>query len=114
MPILIYCGKSKDEDYTLLDCGDSTTEGEVIINGGDSIKNPREYITVTDSGIVTLTNDGRPIEIGDKVIMSIEPNKVTSNMFDNFDRREWYYARPIGKVVRILEDNKVEVLLDIE
>jgi len=42
------------------------------------------------------------MEIGDKVIMSIEPNKITSNQYDNFDRREWYYARTIGKVIKIL------------
>lgn len=119
LPLMLDCGTStteidKEDILHYLDLGDSTTETDHVIQSPNSEPNPREYIEVQSQGIVTLNTDHRHIEVGDKVVLSVEPNKVTSNMFDDFDRREWIYARPIGKVVNILPNNKVEVLLDIE
>lgn len=114
LPQILDCGQSIIDETRLvtLDLGDSTTETGHVLTCENSEPNSREYIEINNTGSVILENDGaNEIEIGTKVRMSGERNKVTGNEFNS---REATHFRTIGKVTKILSDNKVEVLLDIE
>ena len=111
MPRIIDCYIAEDVDRTLLDLGTSETEGDIIINCGDSSLNPREYITIETEGNVTLNKDKRPVKIGERVVMSFEEGKVTNGQYLD---RDYLHSRHIGKVIKIIDENTVRVLLDIE
>lgn len=112
LPELMDCGTSKiDEETMLLDCGNSKQDITEVIECEDSVINPRTYITTSSTGIVELEFDGRgKVHLGEKVIMSWEPNKVTGNEFLG---RSKTHNRTIGKIVG-RNGSKLQVLLDIE
>ena len=114
LPLTLDCGTSKNDtqNIVILDLGDSTTETEHVLYCETSEINPREYISISNEGSVELETDNiNSVEIGTKVRMSRERNKITGNEFNG---REATHFRTIGKVTKLLGDNKVEVLLDIE
>lgn len=107
------CGTSRTEqNYTFVNGGSSNSVfSEDIIDCKDSSIPETEKIDVQSDGITIVGYQGNMC-LGNLLCMSrLAEGRVTSNEFMG---REFLTTRTIGKVIEILDDNKVKILLNIK
>lgn len=110
-PIVIDGGSCEVTDRVLLDGGTAEVNIQTIkIEGGTSEEPSSTIIQVGCGGIMDVNTVG-PIRIGNQLCISPKPGKAQSK---DFDGREFYNIRSIGRVIKIPQKDKATIILDIE
>lgn len=111
IPIVIDGGSSEDSSGRVPLVKPIAPIQTIIIEGGKASQGNRDIIKIAYTG-EHLVNVCGYVDLGDKLCISDHAGKAKAIEYTN---RDYYRARPIGKVVKYTNSKeKVKVLLDIE